>query len=83
MRYSKGEEKLILFKEFAEKVGAKVIYDTFPGKGGWCKANGRFYVIINRKLTIDEKIGIFVEFFRGIDTSNLYLPPILREEIER
>ena len=83
MSCTKGEEKLTLFKEFAEKLGARVIYDTFPGRGGWCRANGRYYVIINRKLPPDEKIEIFVDFFRGIKTDTVYLHPLIREEIER
>jgi len=36
----------------------KIIYDTLYSKGGFCRVKDRYYVIINRHLTLEEKIEL-------------------------
>lgn len=36
----------------------KIIYDTLYTEGGLCRVKDRYYVIINRRLTIEEKIEL-------------------------
>ncbi len=36
----------------------KIIYDTLYSEGGLCRVKDRYYVIINRHLTIEEKVEL-------------------------
>lgn len=36
----------------------KIIYDTLHTEGGLCRLKDRYYVIINRYLSLDEKIEL-------------------------
>ena len=36
----------------------KIIYDTLYSEGGLCRVKDRYYVIINRHLTLEEKIEL-------------------------
>lgn len=53
----KNEELEKLEQALKEK-SIKIIYDTLYSEGGLCRVKDRYYVIINRYLTIDEKIEL-------------------------
>ncbi len=39
----------------------KIIYDTLYSEGGLCRVKDRYYVIINRHLTMDEKAELLTK----------------------
>ena len=39
----------------------KIIYDTLNSEGGLCRVKDRYFVIINRHLTIDEKVELLTK----------------------
>ena len=39
----------------------KIIYDTLNSEGGLCRVNDRYFVIINRHLTIEEKVELLTK----------------------
>jgi hypothetical protein len=43
-------------EELAQRLGAKVIYDDLNFPGGDCRGREQFYIIINDRLPLDEKI---------------------------
>jgi len=43
-------------EELAQRLGAKVIYDDLNFPGGNCRGKEQFYIIINDRLPLDEKI---------------------------
>ena len=77
----KEKEILDTLLEVAELMGMKVLRDTFRGRGGYCRAKEKEYVIINRKLSLAEQIEIVKEAVMKKDIDNIYLPPVVRELI--
>ena len=51
-------EQLEKLEETLKSYSVKIIYDTLHSEGGLCRVKDRYYVIINRYLTLDEKIEL-------------------------
>ncbi len=70
-------------QQVAEKLGIKVSYeqmtDICAGKGGLCKVKGNFRIIVDRRTTIEERVGYLVEALADFDLENQYLSPHARE----
>jgi hypothetical protein len=47
-----------VLEETAGRLGAKIIYDVLNFPGGCCRSKGQFYIIINDRLALDEKIRL-------------------------
>jgi len=52
-------------------------------KGGLCKVNGEYRVIVDKNLHLSEKIDVFVDALHGFDMQNLNVDPHVKKLIER
>ncbi|TES93376.1 MAG: hypothetical protein E3J87_02400 [Candidatus Cloacimonadota bacterium] len=78
----KQKEVLVHFKDIAERLSCKVIFDKFDGRGGHCIAKGMEYIIINRRLPNVEQVEVFSQALRRLPIENLYILPRVRKYIE-
>ena len=50
--------------------------------GGYCRLDDDPVVVYPPGLSISKRIELFVEVLRKMDTSGVYLPPVVRDKIE-
>jgi hypothetical protein len=83
----KVEQLLEELERVASRVGARVTYDIFTGEhvgsGGLCRVKGEYRVIIDRRATASEKLGVLAQALAGFDLEAVYLSPEARELLER
>jgi hypothetical protein len=77
-------------EELAERFGIQIRYevirqdeDSSPVVGGLCVFKGEYVLIINSKSTAKEKIKTLAVAVRHFDLDQIYLPPALRELLDR
>ncbi len=51
-------EQIEKLEQELKNYSIKIIYDTLYSEGGLCRVKDRYYVIINRHLTLEEKIEL-------------------------
>ena len=52
-------------------------------KGGLCKVNGEYRVILDKNLHLSEKIDVFVDALQEFDIENLVVDPYVKKMIKR
>ncbi len=71
--------------EVAAKAGVEVRVEPFAlalaGKGGLCRIDGRWVILVDAKLTALEQAGVIGEALAGIDLEG-ELPPSLRAYVK-
>jgi hypothetical protein len=77
-------------EELAERFGIQIRYevirqdeDSSPVVGGLCVFKGEYVLIINSRSTAKEKIKTLAMAVRHFDLDQIYIPPALRELLER
>ena len=70
------------FRDIAEKLSCKVIFDKFDGMGGHCIAKGMEYIIINKRLPRVEQVEVFSKALKRLPIDELYILPRIRKYIE-
>jgi hypothetical protein len=45
-------------EDLATRLGAKLMFDELAFPGGHCRSKGQYYIIINERLALDEKIRL-------------------------
>ena len=78
----KEKEVLIQFRDIAERLSCKVIFDKFDGFGGHCVANKTEYIIINKRLPYVEQLEVFGKALKRLPIDDLYIIPRVRKFIE-
>jgi hypothetical protein len=83
------DENAILnqLEELAQRVGITVRYEPlkiegFIHTGGFCRVQGKDFVIINKKATSREKMHILIAALKRHDLSQIYVLPSLREIVD-
>ena len=77
------ENKLLKeLEELAEKLGVKIRYEKTKARGGLCKKNDEFLIIVDKKASSLYKINILTEALKTFDLSDVFLSPKLREHLE-
>jgi len=71
-----------------ERMGVAVRFEGLDledirGKGGRCRVREKEIIIIDTGLSLSEKIDILVEELSRFPCEGIYLPPNVREAIER
>lgn len=71
-------------EELAQRIGITVRYEPlkvegFVHTGGFCRVQGKDFVIINKKAAGRDKIHILVDALKRHDLSQIYVLPSLRE----
>jgi hypothetical protein len=75
----KEKEVLNHFKDIAEKLSCKVIFDKFDGKGGHCIANENEYIIVNKRLPYVDQVDVFSSALRRLPIEEIYILPRIRK----
>jgi hypothetical protein len=70
-------------EELALRLGAKVIYDDLNFPGGDCRSKGQFYIVINDRLALDEKIKHLCAGVSQLPWENEPLPPEIQNLLVR
>lgn len=62
-------EQLEKLEQTLKSNSVRVIYDTLKSEGGVCKLKEKYYVIVNRNISIDQKISILANSLMRITGS--------------
>jgi len=84
------KQELILhhLEEIAEKLSIKISYEDLKkegisSKGGLCRIKGEERIIINKSLTVAEKVDILANELSKFDMDSIYIPPAVKQLLER
>jgi hypothetical protein len=66
-------------EELAAQLNIRVRYEKTSARGGLCKHDEQYYIIIDRKASEDLKIDILARELRNFDLSDIFLSPRIRE----
>jgi hypothetical protein len=47
--------------------------------GGLCRMRGEYFLILNTRATVKEKIRTAIEALRHFDLTGIYIKPVIRE----
>jgi len=78
----KAEVLLELLEATADQLGIKVSYEplqTSVVNGGLCRVKGVYRVIVDKRATSEERVVTLATALATFDTSELALPPKVRE----
>jgi len=82
MKKSPKETQLQELEALAEQLGVEirveVLRSLHPRKGGLCKVQGRFVLLIDKKSTVDERWFLFIEGLCLFDLEDRFVSPKLR-----
>ncbi|MCX7784899.1 MAG: hypothetical protein N2201_01530 [candidate division WOR-3 bacterium] len=51
-------EQLQKLEEILRKKSVRLIYDVIKSEGGLCRVKNQYYLIVNRNLTLEQKIAL-------------------------
>ncbi len=80
-----AEEGLLSqLEELAEGLGVKIRYDKILKEGsffsgGLCRIKGEEMIIINSRVSVEDKIDILAKALTSFDLSQVFIKPALRE----
>ena len=52
-------------------------------RGGLCRVQGQYFLIMHSRLTRREKIRVMTEALRGLAIEDVYLKPVIRELLDK
>lgn len=67
----------------AKQAGVKVIYDELQGAGGLCRCKDRHYLILNTRLSQNQKIDLIAKGLANFNLTGIPLLPEARILLER
>ena len=76
---------IAIFQEFetiASKLGIRIIQEKGDFKGGYCLLEEERIIVLNKHKPIEQRIRSLAIVFSYLDTSRIFLKPIIREMIE-
>ena len=82
MKSSKANTILKELEEVAEKLGIKIRYEKTKARGGLCKKDEQFMIIIDKASNPHYKITVLSEALKGFDLDGIYISPKIRELLE-
>ena len=77
------EELLRQFEALAERVQIEVRYSALDGEGGLCRVRNRRVIVLNSRLSIDEKVDVLARSLPREELEQMFIPPALRERIQQ
>ncbi len=81
-----------MLESLLDKLGIHVRYEALAEgegdgtpilRGGLCRLRGSWVVIVDRRLSPRKKCEVFIDALRQTDTSGVFVPPLVRQLIER
>lgn len=67
----------------AEKLGIQTVYDALEGKGGGCRVVEDRYIVINKRLSDEVKVELFLKALASMPIDEIYIKPDIRELLEK
>lgn len=52
------------------------------GSGGFCRLDAEPLIVLSPDLSLAKRIDFFLNALRRLDTSGIYLPPVIRDMLE-
>jgi hypothetical protein len=52
------------------------------GSGGFCRLDNDPVIVYPPDMSIKKRIELFLQALRKLDTSGIYLPPVIREKLD-
>jgi len=74
---------LMHLESAAKQIGVKVIYDELRGDGGLCRCKDRHFLILNSRLSQNQKIDLLIQGLANLDLNGVSLMPEVRILLER
>ncbi len=73
--------------ELAEKLSVRVIFknlndDEFVIKSGLCSIKGDTFIIIDSRVSLEEKIKTLCQELKKFNLDNIFISPAMREILE-
>jgi hypothetical protein len=75
----KKREILAELTQIACKIGIKIIEDKLLKKGGYCRVFKDKYIIMDKRISEEDKLNILIQALKRNDLENVYLAPKIRE----
>ena len=66
------------FENIAEEIGIRIIQEKGNFNGGYCLLEAERIIVLNKHKPIEQRIDALAKAFSQIDTSKVYLKPILK-----
>lgn len=73
-------ERLKKLENTLEENAVRVIYDKLKSEGGLCKVRNKYYLIINRNLSIEQKITIMSESLLEVSSPTGYDNKLVKDQ---
>ena len=70
------------FEQIAEELGICIMQERGNFNGGYCLLEEKRIIVINKQKPLEQRIRALAHAFSRLDTSQIYLKPIIREMIE-
>ena len=70
------------FEDIASQMGIRILQEKGNFKGGFCLLETEKIIVINKHKPIEQRINALSKAFSKLDTSEIYLKPLIRELIE-
>jgi hypothetical protein len=78
----KENEILGHFEELTQNLSIDLRYEKGDFSGGLCRVDDKQIMIINKKLSDDQKIKVLASAIAQLNLDNIYILPAIREIIE-
>jgi hypothetical protein len=75
----KKEEIIAELFGLADRLGIKVIEDKLLKKGGYCRVFELKYLILDKRISIEDKIELLISALKRHNLNDIYLTPKVRE----
>ncbi len=69
-------------EDIAEILNIKIIQEKGNFNGGYCLLEKEKIIVINKLKPIEQRIRALAQSFSRLDTSQIYMKPVIREFIE-
>lgn len=76
------KQLLLLLEELANQLNIRVRYEKTAARGGLCRHNDEYQIIIDRKATDDFKIDTLARALKTFELSDIYIAPKLRDLLD-
>ena len=70
------------FENIAIEMEIQIIQQKRNFNGGYCLLESEHIIVLNKHKPIEKRINTLTKAFSQLDTSKIYLKPIIRELIE-
>ncbi|MBN2091394.1 hypothetical protein JW964_17410 [candidate division KSB1 bacterium] len=78
----KDSEILGYLEQLTQNLSIDLRYEKGEFSGGLCRVNDKQMMIINKRLSDDQKIKVFARAIGQLNLENIYILPAIREIIE-